>query len=98
MSQDQHTVVLGGTTEGIQIWDLRKTSAPVKTIHWHVNELGFFVNRSVSSISFTKELNLIAATVKDDQHSAKFYDVLSGSLVHSFDIKSTTSNFFDVSM
>ena len=77
---------------------MRKNSAPVKNIHWHVNELGFFVNRAVSSVSFTKELNLIAASVKDDQQSAKFYDVFSGNLVHSFDVNCSTSNFIDVDM
>lgn len=80
MHQDCNTVVIGGSheDEGIQIWDVRNTGAPVRSIPWGITLDDQALNLKVKSVKFLPGTELIIAGVEDDAKPAKCFNFNTG--------------------
>ena len=80
-----HVVTGGGTLgEGIQLWDFRNLTQPVRKMVWNTTQTGEIVNPIVNSVRFVSAQNLILAGCSDNRVSAKCFDSLTGEIVDEF--------------
>lgn len=96
VSHDGYHVVTGGGSkgEGVQLWDFRDLSAPLKTINWSMID-GQKHNPLVNCCKFIPTTNLILAGVNDDT-AAKCFNSATGEVVERFNGVENTCFTLDV--
>lgn len=86
MDNDLRTFVTGGGTggEGLQIWDLRNTSAPTVKINWGTTAMGDPINRTINAAKFVPGMSMVIAGCTDDMAARCFNFKMGGTVQQEF--------------
>ena len=85
ITKDMNLVVTGGGSkgEGVQLWDFRDMSKPLKTINWSMSDGGQKHNPLVNCCKFIPGQNLVLVGVNDSS-AAKCFNYCTGEVVEQF--------------
>jgi len=98
ITKDTNLVVTGGGTkgEGVQLWDFRDLSKPLKTIDWTILDGEKQANPLVNCCKFVPGQNLVLVGVNDAK-AAKCFNYATGEVVEWFNKVEGTCFALDVS-
>jgi len=98
ISKDMNHVITGGGTkgEGVQLWDFRDLTKPLKTFNWNMSSGMQKVNPLVNCVKFVPGQNLVLAGVNDTK-AAKCFNYATGEVVEWFNKVENTCFTLDVS-